>query len=119
MNDDFLLAIQIIVVSLITRLGVRGPLHLIFLPLTKLTREQRGSSAASASQQATASSRTSRVMCHKLLENLVALVTCLVIKTGLLTKSARTSLNTLGQKSPFYPEITKNLMFEKCELYEK
>ena len=100
MNDDFLLAIQIIVVSLITRLGVRGPLHLIFLPLTKLTREQRGSSAASASQQATASS-TSRVMCHKLLENLVALVTCLVIKTGLLTKSARTSLKKPRKKNSF------------------
>ena len=105
MNDDFLLAIQIIVVSLITRLGVRGPLHLIFLPLTKLTREQRGSSAASASQQATASSSTSRVMCHKLLENLVALVTCLVIKTGLLTKSARTSLKKPRKKNSFGAEL--------------
>ena len=28
-------------------------------------------------------------------------------------------LHTLGQKSTFYPEITKNLMFEKCELCEK
>ena len=27
--------------------------------------------------------------------------------------------STLGQKSPFYPEITKNLMFEKCEFCEK
>ena len=26
---------------------------------------------------------------------------------------------TLGQKSTFYPEITKNLMFEKCEFYDK
>ena len=26
---------------------------------------------------------------------------------------------TLGQISTFYPEITKNLMFEKCEFYEK
>ena len=26
---------------------------------------------------------------------------------------------TLGQKSTFYPEITKNLMFEKCEFCEK
>ena len=96
MNDDFLLAIQIIVVSLITRLRVRGPLHLIFLPLTKLTREQRGSSAASASQQATASSRTSRVMCHKLLENLVALVTCLNNKNRPTNQKCE---NTLGQKS--------------------
>ena len=24
---------------------------------------------------------------------------------------------TLGQKPTFYPEITKNLMFEKCEFY--
>ena len=26
---------------------------------------------------------------------------------------------TLGQKATFYPKITKNLMFEKCEFYEK
>ena len=26
---------------------------------------------------------------------------------------------TLGQKPTFYPEITKNLMFEKCEFCEK
>ena len=26
---------------------------------------------------------------------------------------------TLGQKSTFYPEITKNLMFEKCEFCKK
>ena len=26
---------------------------------------------------------------------------------------------TLGQKSTFYPDITKNLVFEKCEFYEK
>ena len=26
---------------------------------------------------------------------------------------------TLGQKATFYPEITKNLMFEKCEFCEK
>ena len=26
---------------------------------------------------------------------------------------------TLGQKSTFYPEITKNLIFEKCEFCEK
>ena len=26
---------------------------------------------------------------------------------------------TLGQKRTFYPEITKNLMFEKCEFCEK
>ena len=27
--------------------------------------------------------------------------------------------STLGQKPTFYPEITKNLMFEKCEFCEK
>ena len=27
--------------------------------------------------------------------------------------------NTLGQKSTFYPEITNNFMFEKCEFCEK
>ena len=27
--------------------------------------------------------------------------------------------HTLGQKTTFYPEITKNLMFEKCEFCEK
>ena len=27
--------------------------------------------------------------------------------------------NTLGQKPTLYPEITKNLMFEKCEFREK
>ena len=26
---------------------------------------------------------------------------------------------TLGQKATFYPEINKNLMFEKCEFCEK
>ena len=26
---------------------------------------------------------------------------------------------TLGQKPTFCPEITKNLMFEKCDFYEK
>ena len=29
------------------------------------------------------------------------------------------SLLTVGQKATFYPEITKNLMFEKCEFCEK
>ena len=28
-------------------------------------------------------------------------------------------LYTLGQKPPFYPEITKNLIFEKCEFCVK
>ena len=28
-------------------------------------------------------------------------------------------LYTLGQKPTFYPEITKNLIFEKCEFCEK
>ena len=29
------------------------------------------------------------------------------------------SYSTLGQKPTFYPEITENLMFEKCEFCEK
>ena len=28
-------------------------------------------------------------------------------------------VNTLGQKSTFYPEITQNLVFENCEFCEK
>ena len=31
---------------------------------------------------------------------------------------SRVSMITLGQKSTFCPEITKNLMFEKCEFCE-
>ena len=34
-------------------------------------------------------------------------------------KSAKTTLSTLGQKLTFYPEVTKNFMFEKCEFCEK
>ena len=32
---------------------------------------------------------------------------------------SKREIHTLGQKSTFYPEITKNFMFEKCDFYEK
>ena len=36
-----------------------------------------------------------------------------------IVKNFENSCSTLGQKLTLYPEITKNLMFEKCEFLEK
>ena len=40
-------------------------------------------------------------------------------KKGVASKSRAVCNQTLGQKPTFYPEITKKLMFEKCEFCEK
>ena len=40
------------------------------------------------------------------------------LKTFSLRKKL-VQINFLGQKTTFYPEITKNLMFEKCEFLGK
>ena len=41
------------------------------------------------------------------------------IRKGNAEKGYHFFSNTLGQKPTFYPEFTKNLMFEKCEFCEK
>ena len=41
-----------------------------------------------------------------------------VVLLGLFSQLQCTVLSTLGQKPTFYPEITKILMFEKCEFCE-
>ena len=50
--------------------------------------------------------------------SVIVFIVCL--KSSQRKRKGKVSLFiTLGQKSTFYPEIAKNLMFEKCEFCEK
>ena len=44
---------------------------------------------------------------------------CFVHQISKITYLVQFQMYTLGQKPTFYPEISKNLMFEKCEFCEK
>ena len=53
-------------------------------------------------------------------QNIIGVKTHLLVKIEFFDQKLSSGLVcTLGQKSTFNPEITKNLMFEKCKLCEK